>query len=392
MTIFDKCKNSPQEKKCADIQQKLSKLHGRLHRQHREFHREFLQYHRYFRFARPFVLVFNLVILYLLFKWAGFKTIGICFAVLIMVKEILQFVFLLRLEKRIIVPIEELRQGVNEIAKGNYDVRVACRRPNDLGLLIVSFNEMASELLESEKRHSEYEENRKNLIANISHDLKTPITAIQGHIEALLDGSAGSAEKQAKYLTVINRNTAYLNRLIDDLFLFSKLDMDKLEFHYERVGIRDYLADLMEEYQLELDGQEVRFEYDDLLTGEAEVHLDRKRFYQAVNNVVRNAIGHGPDHGLSLRVKLYRSDDRIALDIRDNGPGIAPDKLPHIFDRFYRIDSERTKDLESTGLGLAITRELIQAHGGEINVSSRKGEGTCFTVTLPEESGGGDFP
>ena len=386
------CKNSPQEEKCADIQKKLSQLHSRIHWHHREFNREFQQYHRYFRYARPFVLVFNLVILYLLFRWVGIKTIGICFAVLIVIKEIFQFVFLLRLEKRIIVPIEELRQGVNEIAKGNYHVQVECRRPNDLGLLIASFNEMAHELVQSEQRHAEYEDNRKNLIANISHDLKTPITAIQGHIEALLDGPVVPADRHDKYLTVIQRNTMYLNQLIDDLFLFSKLDMDKLEFHYENVRIKDYLADLMEEYQLELDGKNIRFEYADRLAGEVDVYLDRKRFYQAINNIVRNATGHGPDQGLSLQVKLYRLDDRIALDILDNGPGIAEDKLPYIFDRFYRIDTERTKDLESTGLGLAITRELIQAHGGAVEVASREGEGTCFTVLLPESSASGDAP
>jgi signal transduction histidine kinase len=374
--------------RCEHIQNRLKNLHSRIQRHHREFHREFLHYHRYFRYGRPLVFMFNLVILYLLFRWVGFKAVGICFAVLIVIKEVFQFIFLLRLEKRIIVPIERLRQGVNEIAKGNYDVRVECGMPNDLGLLITSFNEMAEELSQAEKVQAEYEENRKNLIANISHDLKTPITAIQGHIEALLDTAATSPENQEKYLKVIHHNTAYLNRLIDDLFLFSKLDMDKLEFHFESVSIGDYLTDLMEEYQLELGGQDIQVRFSSMLEGETTVYLDGKRMYQAINNIIRNAIGHGPDHGLALSVKLYLQGEWVAIDIQDNGPGIPQDKLPHIFDRFYRIDTERTKDLESTGLGLAITRELVQAHGGEITVSSREGEGTRFTVLLPENSGG----
>jgi signal transduction histidine kinase len=378
----------PAVEKC--IQKKLRSLHSRIHQHHREFHREFRNYHRYFRYARPFVLIFNLVILCLLFKWVGFKAIGICIAILIVTKEFFQFIFLLRLEKRIIVPIEKLRQGVNEIAKGNYDVHVECATPNDLGLLIASFNEMAEELAQSERVQAEYEDNRKNLIANISHDLKTPITAIQGHIEALLDTPNTSQEKQEKYLKVIHHNTAYLNRLIDDLFLFSKLDMDKLEFHFESVSIGGYLADLMEEYQLELGGQNITVQFANLLEGETLVDLDGKRLYQAINNIIRNAIGHGPEQGLSLEVKLYRQEEWLAIDIRDNGPGIAPDKLPFIFDRFYRIDTERTKNLESTGLGLAITRELVQAHGGEVTVSSREGEGTCFTLLLPEQSNSGE--
>ena len=356
------------------------KLHGHFHRHHREF----LQYHRWFRYARPAVLLFNLIILYLLFSWAGIKAVGICFAILIVIKEIVQFIFLLRLEKRIITPIEQLRQGVDEIARGNYNVRVECHIPNDLGLLIASFNEMASELQQGEKIKTEYEENRKTLIANISHDLKTPITSIQGYIEALLEDSARSPEKREKYLKIIHHNVDYLNRLIDDLFLFSKLDMQKLDFHFERICIRKYLTDMMEEYHLELVDRRIQFGFNDELMGDPYVSLDAKRFYQAINNIVRNAIGHGPDQGLSLRVKLYRRDARIAIGIEDNGPGIPGDKLPYIFDRFYRIDTERAKDYKGTGLGLAITRELVQAHGGEVKVSSHKDEGTCFTIMLPE--------
>lgn len=368
----------PEEDACASFR----KLHNHLHR-HR---REFLRSHRYFRYARPVVLLFNLIILYLLFRWAGIKAIGIFFASLIVLKEIIVFVFLMRLEKRIITPIQELRNGVDQIAAGNYGVRVECHFPNDLGLLVISFNEMAHRLQQAEQLKAEYEESRKSLIANISHDLKTPITAIQGYIEALLDGTALPHEKRDKYLKTIHRNVSYLNHLIDDLFLFSKLDMQKLEFNFATVSIRDYLADLMEEYQLELEGRNIPLTVSDTLEGDPMVNMDSKRIYQAINNVMRNAIGHGPDQGLRLQVTLYRKDAHIALDIRDNGPGIPADKLPHIFGRFYRIDTERTKNFESTGLGLAITKELVQAHGGEVAVSTREGEGTCFTIMLPESA------
>ena len=375
------CGNNPWKKQAdAECCEPLKKFQDHVHRHHREF----MQYHRWFRYARPAVLIFNLIILYLLFSWAGMKAAGVCFAILIVIKEIVQFIFLLRLQKRIIVPIEELRQGVDKIARGNYEVRVECHTPNDLGLLIASFNEMARKLEQGEKINAEYEENRKTLIANISHDLKTPITSIQGYIEALLEDSERSPEKREKYLKIIHHNVDYLNRLIDDLFLFSKLDMQKLDFHFERVCIRKYLTDLMEEYQLELVDRQIQFRFNDELLDDPYVYLDAKRFYQAINNIVRNAVGHGPDQGLSLMVKLYRQDAWIAIDIDDNGPGIAEDKLQYIFDRFYRVDTERAKDYKGTGLGLAITRELVQAHGGAVAVTSRKNEGTCFTIMLPE--------
>ena len=377
--------NKPGKKQAdAECCEPLRKFHDHVHRHHLEF----MQYHRWFRYARPAVLLFNLTILYLLFSWSGIKIAGLCFAFLIIVKEIVQFIFLLRLEKRIIIPIEDLRQGVDEIAGGNYDVRVECRIPNDLGLLIASFNEMARKLQQGEKMKAEYEENRKSLVANISHDLKTPITSIQGYIEALLDGQALSSEKRDKYLRIIHHNVDYLNRLIDDLFLFSKLDMQKLDFHFERVCIRRYLGDMMEEYRLELGDRQIAFGFTDSLMGDPCVSLDTRRFYQAVNNIVRNAEGHGPDQGLVVRVHLYRREKWIAIDIEDNGPGIQEDKLPYIFDRFYRIDTERAKDYKGTGLGLAITRELIRAHDGEVAATSRRGQGTCFTILLPEFVGG----
>jgi signal transduction histidine kinase len=362
----------------------LRRLHNHFHNHFHQNQHEFLKYHRYFRYARPVVLVFNVVLLFLLFRWAGIKAVGIFFASLIVIKEIAVFFFLMRLEKRIIFPIQELRQGVDQIAAGNYDVRVECHYPNDLGLLVISFNEMAYRLQMAEQLKAEYEENRKSLVANISHDLKTPITAVQGYIEALVEQPGPPADKRDKYLRTIQRNISYLNHLIDDLFLFSKLDLQKLDFNFAEVRIRAYLADLMEEYQLELEGRGIALSVTDRLEGEPLVSMDGKRIYQAINNLVRNAVGHGPEEGLRLEVELYRKDRLIALDIRDNGPGIPADKLPHIFERFYRIDSERTKNFESTGLGLAITRELVEAHGGEVGVVSRAGEGTCFTIMLPE--------
>lgn len=374
--------------RCEGLQERLRHIHNHFH-SHRH---EFRQYHRFFRYARPVILIFNLTILYLLFSWAGFKALGIFCAVLIAVKEIFLLVFLLRLDKRIIVPIEQLRQGVDEIAKGNYDVKVDCPAPHALGLLTASFNEMAFQLKQGEELKAAYEDNRKTLIANISHDLKTPITAIHGHIEALLEGPTLPADRQEKYLKVIHHNVAYMNRLIDDLFLFSKLDMQKLDFQFERMSIRHYLRDLMEEYQLELEGDGVGFTYADQLEGDPQVYLDGKRLFQAINNIVANAKGHGRTSDLALKVRLYRDAGGIALDIADNGPGIPQDKLPYIFDRFYRIDSERTKDLESTGLGLAITREFVQAHGGEVSVVSQEGAGACFTVVLPEYEGPTEEP
>lgn len=374
------CENRPPQHCCPDSQQLQAKFR-QLHELHQHHRNQFLRHYKYFRYLRPAAAIFTLIILYLLFSWVGFKGIGLFFAALIILKEIIQFFFLLRLEKRILRPMENLRQGLEEVTNGNYNTKIEYNKPNDLNLLIDSFNAMTEKLQEGEKMQTEYEENRKALIANISHDLKTPITAIQGYIEALLEGTAKSSE--TKYLQTIHHNTVYVNKLIDDLFLFSKLDMQKLSLQQEIVPIRAYMEDLIEEYKFDFAERNIQFQYIVQVEHDVRVSLDGKRFFQAFNNMINNAIQHGPETDLSLQVKLYEQETLLCIDIRDNGPGIPEDKLPFIFDQFYRIDTARPKDYASTGLGLAIAKELVEAHGGKISVSSLLNEGTCFTIMLP---------
>lgn len=356
---------------------------------HQEFqrkHREFNQYHKSLRFLRPVSIAFNLIILYLLFRWVGIKSISLFFAVFIIIKEVLQFWFLWRLEKRVFKPIAKLKVGVEEISKGNYSVKVERDIVADLGfigLLVDSFNEMALKLQESEKMKYEYEENRKTLIANISHDLKTPISSVQGYIEAIQDGVVISPEKVSKYLKTIYQNTVYMDKLIDDLFLFSKLDLQKLDFQFENVQIGAFMQDLMEEFQFELEEKKLNFHYANLMERDCLIAIDRKRLHQAFRNVIGNAVKYGTHQDLTIKIELDREEEFIVIKIEDNGPGIPEDKLPSIFNSFYRIDNERTKDLMSTGLGLAIAKELVQAHGGSITVASIEKEGTCFTIRLP---------
>ncbi|SPF53215.1 Signal transduction histidine kinase [Candidatus Desulfosporosinus infrequens] len=376
-------------------QQEFQRRHQEFHKQQRELfrqqefqrkHREFNQYHRSLRVFRPLSIIFNLIILYLLFRWVGIRSIGLFFAVFIIIKELVQFIFLRRLERRVFKPLHMFKNGLEEIARGNYNVQIESEGTCALGfigLLVDSFNEMAQKLQASEKLKSEYEENRKTLIANISHDLKTPISSVQGYIEAILDGVVISPEKVDKYLRTIYQNTVYVDKLIDDLFLFSKLDLQKLEFDFENIPIRSFMADLMEEFKFELEERMIKFQYFNKMEGDCLIRVDRKRIYQAFKNIIGNAVKYGSNQDLTIKVEMDRQDDLIGIYIEDNGPGIPKDKLPYIFDRFYRIDNERTKDLMSTGLGLAIAKELVQAHGGSIEVTSTENEGSRFTITLP---------
>ncbi|KUO64148.1 MAG: histidine kinase [Gracilibacter sp. BRH_c7a] len=345
-------------------------------------HRDFDLSHKSLKFLRPVFILVIILLIYLMFQFPANKVFMILFGLFI-VNQVVHLIWLTHLEKRIFKPITQLQDGVKEIANGNYSVNLDNTTSNEIGFLIDSFNDMAGKLHENETLKQEYEENRKTLIANISHDLKTPIAAIQGYIEAIQDGVVTSPEKMNQYLQIISKNTVYINRLIDDLFLFSKLDMHQLEFQMESLPIRAFMADLMTEFNFELQEKGLSFQYSDETEEDYRVFLDRKRIHQAIRNIIGNAVKYSSPASLRLETRLYKKEEFICLDIRDNGPGIQADKLHKIFDRFYRIDSERTKDLMSTGLGLSIAKELINAHSGKILVESVVDEGSCFTLALP---------
>lgn len=380
-------------KRIAAIRQyryRAKKNHERFHEIQSEINRkikkeymeddEFQWYYKHVKYSRIFTIIFNVILWFLIFRYFGVKAAAVGFAVIIGVGGLHQFIFNRSLEKRILKPISQLKKGVDEISEGNYEVVVENEVSSEIKDLVDSFNEMAIKLSEGEKLKKAYEENRRLLIANISHDLKTPITSIQGYIETMIEMDEISQDKINKYHHIIYNNAIYMNKLIDDLFLFSKLDMDKLELNLEKVDMSAFMQDLMEEFKYELENKNIEFYYEDQLFKSFDISIDRKRMNQVFRNIIGNAIKYGIKDSLRIEVKLYQQEDYICIDIHNNGPSIPKDKLEHIFNRFYRIDYSRTKDLMSTGLGLAIAKELIEAHKGKIKVESEEAKGTCFTI------------
>jgi signal transduction histidine kinase len=367
----------------AALDQEYKNLRRSKHR-----HEDFEKYHRNLKLVRPLPVVFILVLWAVVFFNAGFSTsldvMLLIFTIMVTAGSVFQIIFITRLERRILRPINDLKKGVNEIAGGNYEIQVVSDAHSYIDTLIDDFNAMARKLKETEELKNEYENNRKGLIANISHDLKTPITSIQGYIEAITESKDLPDEKMEKYLKIIHSNISYMNRLIDDLFLFSKLDMQKFPFEYSVVSVKPFMNDLMEEIKIDLEEKKIVFSFQDALDPDARIRIDTKRFHQVVRNIIDNAVKYGPADGLIIRADLTRQDGFIYLKLTDNGPGIPEAQLEHIFKRFYRLDNERTKDISSTGLGLAIAKELIEMQGGHISAFNAGGGGTCFAVALPE--------
>jgi signal transduction histidine kinase len=373
------------------------------------------QYRRHIRYARPVFLGIMILFWVFLFLFgglaSGIRFIAALFAVISTVSGIFELVFLLHMDTRVLQPLSGLESAARRIAAGDFDVSVSRPHHPEMDSFVCTFNSMAESLRKNEQLKKEYEENRKELIANISHDLKTPVTAVLGYVDALHELAPEDKEKQERYLSIIRANTVYLNRLIDDLFLFSKLDIHKLDFNFEIVALNDYLRDLMEEFSLDLGEHGVRFTYRDMLPAHTAARLDPKRFCRIVRNIIDNARRYNPQEGLEITVsassELFETVEPssgstscipagekkgasvphalrcLLLSIADNGTGIPEEKLAHIFERFYRTDAARTKYTEGTGLGLAIARELVEAHDGTISARNVPSGGLVFDIRIP---------
>jgi len=285
--------------------------------------------------------------------------------------------------KSIIKPINHLKTAANYIKNGDLEHSISVQRNDEIGQLTLAFEEMRSQLSQSHQLQKQYEENRKELIASISHDLKTPITSIKGYIEGLRDGVADTPEKRSHYMQTIYTKAVDMDHLIDELFLFSKLDLGKLPFHLEMVDIKDYLIDYLEELSFDLQKQNVRidFQYNPVI--HYPVLMDREKFKRVLANIINNSLKYMNKDEKKLNLSLISTKNKITLTIEDNGSGIPEESIPFIFDQFYRAEKSRNKLTGGSGLGLSIARMIVEEHKGLIQAESVLLVGTRISITLP---------
>ncbi|WP_229521813.1 sensor histidine kinase [Paenibacillus monticola] len=292
------------------------------------------------------------------------------------------------MSKRIIRPLLELRKAAQQVSEGNLDFQVRVSGKDEIGQLGMAFEEMRSRLQESIQLQQQYESNRKELITNISHDLKTPLTAIKGYVDGILEGVADSPEKSEKYMRTIATKAGEMDRLIDELFLYSKLDMQKLPFTFESVPIYAFLLDWAEELQMELEKQGVRLDAEISIEEGIHVAVDRDSFKRVLSNVIQNSIKYMNKEQKRISLQSFAQNNKIILVIEDNGPGIPKEAVRHIFERFYRAEQSRNSYTGGSGLGLAIAKGIMLGHQGDIYAESVEGEGTRIYVVLPIEEEG----
>ena len=268
--------------------------------------------------------------------------------------------------RRVVVPLGDLIDAAEKIEAGNYAVRVRPRGPRELRSLARAFNSMSARLESSEQQ-------RQQLLADVTHELRTPLTVVQGNLEALLDQVYPA---DAQHLSPILDETRVLSRLVDDLRTLSMAEAGALALHREPTDIADLVADSVASLRTQADSAGIA-----LITDPAaalpQADIDPVRLREVLSNLLSNALRYTPRGG-SIRVRASASDGRLSVSVRDTGPGIAAEALPHVFDRFYKSDESR-----GAGLGLAIAKSLVVAHGGEISATSDAGQGTEMLFTLP---------
>jgi histidine kinase len=283
--------------------------------------------------------------------------------------------------KSIIRPIRELQRAAKRMKEGDLSIPIKVMSKDELGQLAQGFEEMRIRLKDSIEKQIAYEENRKELIANISHDLKTPITTIKGYVEGIRDGVANSPEKMERYIQTIFTKAKDLDRMIDELFLYSKLDLQRLPFMFERIHFDHYLEDFVEDLRFDVAEKNVEVQLT-IETGDYLIVGDREHIKRVITNIVDNSLKYNDKENKRLTFHLSSLASHILFKMSDNGPGISQENLELIFDRFYRADQARGTEKGGSGLGLSIAKRIIEEHHGSIWAESVPGHGTTILFTL----------
>ena len=284
--------------------------------------------------------------------------------------------------RSIAVPLVKLKKATKNIKEGNLDFVLEVEGNDEFSQLCQDFEEMRKRLKESTEEKILMDKENKELISNISHDLKTPITAVKGYVEGIMDGVADTPEKMDRYVSTIYNKTNEMDHLINELTFYSKIDTNRIPYTFSKLNVEDYFSDCAEELGLEMETRGIELVYANYVEKGVQVIADCEQIRRVIHNIVSNAIKYmeKPRGIIQLRVKDV--GDFIQVEIEDNGKGIAAKDLPYIFDRFYRTDVSRNSSKGGSGIGLSIVKKIMEDHGGKVWATSRLGIGTIMYFVL----------
>ncbi len=279
-------------------------------------------------------------------------------------------------------PINKLKLATYNIKNGNLDFDMNVTGLDEISELCRDFDDMRERLKENAEEKVKTDARSKELISNISHDLKTPITAIKGYVEGIMDGVADDKEKMDRYIRTIYNKACEMDTLIDELTFYSKVDSDKVVYNFSKVNVQDYFYSYAEELSLELSAEGIELLYENNMANNVETVLDAEQFRRALSNIIGNSVKYMNHDGGVIRIIIKDLDKQLGIDICDNGPGIDEKDIQYVFDRFYRADSSRNSAKGGSGIGLSIVKKIISDHNGTIEVRSVTGEGTTMHIVL----------
>ena len=284
--------------------------------------------------------------------------------------------------RSILRPLGKLQVATKKIRDGNLDFTLDVENDDEIGLLCQDFEEMRIRLKESQEEKIQYDKENKELISNIAHDLKTPITAIKGYSEGIMDGVASSPERLDRYIRTIYNKANDMDRLIDELTFYSKIDTNKIPYTYSKINVTQYFKDCVEEVGLDMESKGIELGYFNYADEDVMVIADAEQMRRVINNIIGNSVKYLDKKKGIINIRIKDVGDFIEIEIEDNGKGIAAKDLPNIFDRFYRADSSRNSSKGGSGIGLSIVRKIIEDHGGRIWATSKEGIGTEIHFVL----------
>jgi signal transduction histidine kinase len=241
---------------------------------------------------------------------------------------------------------------------------------------------MRKRLKESTEEKLQNDTENRALISNITHDLKTPVTAIKGYAEGIIDGVADTKEKQEKYVRTIYSKATDLDRLINELTFYSGIDANRIPYNFAKINVADYFSDCVEEMAMDLDSENIHLNYHNYLKEDTTVIADPIQMKKVVNNIIGNSVKYIEKVEGIINIRLKDAEEFVVIEIEDNGKGIEAKDLTYIFDRFYRTDASRNSSKGGSGIGLSIVKKIVEDHGGRIWATSKLNIGTTMLIEL----------
>ena len=306
-------------------------------------------------------------------------TVISCMVVILIITALILSIWI---NSGVTVPLCKLTNATKNIRDGNLDFTIRPEGVKEIRELCEDFEEMRQRLKSANEESVNSDRENRELISNISHDLKTPITAVKGYCEGIMDGVADTPVKMEKYIRTIYNKTNEMDRLINELTFYAKIDTNKIPYNFKRVKVKDFFDDSRDELQLELEQKNIDFHYTCSVAPDTEVIADVEQIKRVISNIIGNSVKYMDKPEKRIDMRILDLGDDIQAAIEDNGKGIAAKDIGSIFDRFYRTDSSRHSGQGGSGIGLSIVRKIMEDHGGRVWATSKEGEGTTMYFVL----------